>query len=236
MASEYHLQHYGTEYPERLCRAFVEGFLQPYGEEEASHNVHNLIYLPRDVANYGALDKFSAFRYENFLQVLKKNIRKGEKPLQQLARRYMEAEAVAAASPVCPGQVESTASCVYSGRPVSHCSLRQCGNPQYRCVTFPKFSLDVTPANRYCGLACGNIVEIHNIAYQTDIGTMVIVGRCFRTKVDFYDYPLPSSHLGIYQVSDLSELRCWPVSTVCKKYLCIPFKQTCVVFPILHTL
>jgi len=107
---------------------------------------------------------------------------------------------------------------------------------QYRCMTFRKFSLDVSPANRYCGLVCKDIVDIHHIAYQRNIREMVIVGRYFRTQVDFYEYPLPSSHLEIYHVSDLSELRSWPITAVCRKYICIPFKQDHVAFPTLHTL
>ena len=80
MACECHLDPYGTEYPEKLCRAFVEGFLKIYGDEQGSHNVRNLIHLARDVANHGELDNFFAFKYENYLQELKKMVRKGEKP------------------------------------------------------------------------------------------------------------------------------------------------------------
>lgn len=45
-----------------------------------------------DVQKYGALDVFSAFRFENHMSKLKKMIRKADKPLQQLSRRYSELE------------------------------------------------------------------------------------------------------------------------------------------------
>jgi len=40
--------------------------------------------------NYGHLDLFSAFRYENKLKTIKNNLKSGFKPLQQIAKREME--------------------------------------------------------------------------------------------------------------------------------------------------
>jgi len=51
------------------------------------HNVHNLLYLCSDVRTFGPVDNFSAFRFENFMTSIKKQIRKNEKPLQQLVKR-----------------------------------------------------------------------------------------------------------------------------------------------------
>lgn len=55
-----------------------------------SYNFHNLLHICADVRKYGALDEFSAFRFENYMSNIKKMLRKNEKPLQQLSRRYAE--------------------------------------------------------------------------------------------------------------------------------------------------
>lgn len=73
---------------------FVKSFQVLYGKQFVSHNVHNLIHLSNEVRRNGVLDNFSAFQFENFLGSLKKLIRKPEKPLQQLARRYGEQQSV----------------------------------------------------------------------------------------------------------------------------------------------
>ncbi|XP_076242314.1 uncharacterized protein LOC143184162, partial [Calliopsis andreniformis] len=78
------------KYAEDLLKYFVQHFDQVYGEQYISHNVHNLLHVCNDVRKFGVLDNFSAFPYENFLGSLKKLLRKSEKPLQQLARRYGE--------------------------------------------------------------------------------------------------------------------------------------------------
>lgn len=56
------------------------------------HTVHNLLHLCSDVKIYGPLDKFSAFRFENYMMSIKRLLRKNEKPLQQLIKRYAEKE------------------------------------------------------------------------------------------------------------------------------------------------
>lgn len=78
------------KYAEELLVYFVESFQILYGKQFVSHNVHNLLHLGNEVRRNGILDNFSAFPFENFLGSLKKFIRKPEKPLQQLARRYSE--------------------------------------------------------------------------------------------------------------------------------------------------
>lgn len=80
-------------YAEELLKHYVGSFKILYGEYNVSHNVHGLIHLVDDVRIHGILDLFSAFKYENFLQEIKKVIRKADKPLQQLHRRYVEKNA-----------------------------------------------------------------------------------------------------------------------------------------------
>ncbi|MCV5003749.1 hypothetical protein OFM39_29270, partial [Escherichia coli] len=43
-----------------------------------------------DAKLLGTLDEFSAFPFENKLRLLKRQLRKSDRPLQQLHRRYIE--------------------------------------------------------------------------------------------------------------------------------------------------
>lgn len=78
------------EYANSLLKYFVETFIILYGKQHVSHNVHNLLHICDDVVNFGTLDNFSAFPYENYMQTFKKLIRKSEKPLQQIIFRLNE--------------------------------------------------------------------------------------------------------------------------------------------------
>jgi len=67
---------------EKLLIYFVDKFGKLYGKHFISHNVHGLLHIVDDYAQYGALDNCSCFPFENFLQFLKKMVRKFDKPLE----------------------------------------------------------------------------------------------------------------------------------------------------------
>ena len=46
-------------------------FIILFGECYVSHNVHNLLHICDDVSNFGPLDSYSAFCFENYLGILK---------------------------------------------------------------------------------------------------------------------------------------------------------------------
>lgn len=69
---------------------FVKVFQQIYGHHYVSHNVHSLLHLADDYSYYGPLDNCSCFPFENYMKVLKKMLRKHDKPLQQIIKRYEE--------------------------------------------------------------------------------------------------------------------------------------------------
>lgn len=79
------------EFASDLLKSFVKNFSSLYGPHHVSHNVHGLIHLAEDVKHFGDLESIAAFPFENFMQALKKSIRKFEKPLQQVVLRYEEA-------------------------------------------------------------------------------------------------------------------------------------------------
>jgi len=78
------------DYSEKLLQHFVKSLGTIYGVKYISHNIHGLIHLSEDVRNHGALDNFSAFKFENFMQQYLKMLRKDKKPLQQIIKRYNE--------------------------------------------------------------------------------------------------------------------------------------------------
>lgn len=82
------------DYAEKLLHYYVEVFITLYGQEHISHNVHNLVHLTDDVKLLGPLDNFNAFKFENYMQVLKNKLRKHEKPLEQIINRIKEMEVI----------------------------------------------------------------------------------------------------------------------------------------------
>ena len=57
------------------------------------YNVNNLIHLKSDSVTHGcSLGGISAFPFEDYLQVVKKFVRKSQSPLSQIAKRISELE------------------------------------------------------------------------------------------------------------------------------------------------
>ena len=73
-----------------LLRLFVEHCKDLYREEMIIFNMHSLIHLGDDVDNFGPLQNFSAFPFENHLRIIKRLIRKPDQPLQQVIWRLKE--------------------------------------------------------------------------------------------------------------------------------------------------
>lgn len=55
-----------------------------------SYNIHVCIHLAEFVSRYGPLDEFSAFKFENFLGVLKRRIKPSSNIFEQTVNRMFE--------------------------------------------------------------------------------------------------------------------------------------------------
>lgn len=79
------------ELANELIQFFIEEFNEIYDDHQYSFNLHSLLHLYEDVIYFKSpLDSFSCFKFENFLQILKKIVKSGNNPLQQINNRYVE--------------------------------------------------------------------------------------------------------------------------------------------------
>lgn len=228
--------HEYLSYAQDLILYFVKIFTKLYGVENVSHNIHSLIHLVDDVKKFGPIDNFSAFKFENYLQILKKYIRKAEKPLQQVIHRYKEKEINSDSSSTISSNsilIHPTLMLLHYDGPL----IPYCNNPQYKIVKYNGIMLKAgTLANSCCGLNNGAIVSIENIAYCTKRNVPVIIGHEFLKKDNLFNIPCPSSLLGIYLVYLDSEMKSWPLKNVISKYVKLPCKDNkFAVFPLIHT-
>ncbi|XP_036139931.1 uncharacterized protein LOC105834898 isoform X1 [Monomorium pharaonis] len=235
--SSQELNEYVT-YAHELILFFIQTYKKLYGIYNMSHNVHSLVHLVDDVKKFGPIDNFSAFKFENYMQILKKYIRKSDKPLQQVVRRYIEQDI---------NSDLSLSSIISSESVLRHPKLIKLhfdgplidntSNPQYKIVKYNGITLKAgSLADNCCGLKCGAIVCIQNIAYCTKRNIPVIIGHEFLEKKEAYDIPCPSSLLGIYVVHSCSILKSWPLQHVIRKYVKLPCgDEKFAAFPLMHT-
>ncbi|XP_036319869.1 uncharacterized protein LOC118734260 [Rhagoletis pomonella] len=75
---------------QQLLNEFVNLFGNIYGDHLISFNLHSLLHLSNCAKEYGPLDTFSAYKFENYMQYLKKLIKSPTNILQQLCLRIDE--------------------------------------------------------------------------------------------------------------------------------------------------
>jgi len=223
-------------YAQELILFFIKMFKRLYGIQNISHNVHSLVHLVSDVQKFGPLDNFSAFKYENYMQIFKKFIKKTDRPLQQVIRRCIEKE-INLNSLLLP--ITSDSVMKHPSLMVLHSDgplVDNCGNPQYKIVKYNGIILKAESSADNCfGLKCGAIVSIQNIAYCIKRDIPVIIGREFLEKENLYNIPCPSSLFGVYAVHLYSNLKSWPLQNVIRKYVRLPCRNIYAVFPLMHT-
>lgn len=239
-SKRYCSQQVWLSYAKNLLECFVKQFEVIYGKHNISFNVHGLLHLADDVENFGMLDYFSTFRFECFLGHLKKKLRKEEKPLQQIVRRYSESITLNYVDKSCyKSDIKITDDMFLSNKHVNGPLLEGCTNPQYGKLKLTDMTLIVNDKKNDCCCVKGDeIIKIYNIAFNTFYNTFVVIGRKYLKKYDIYKLPCPSSTIGIYEVCDLSEFKIWDIKNIQFKYFSYPVSERSArmaVVPLHHT-
>ncbi|CAG9768513.1 unnamed protein product [Ceutorhynchus assimilis] len=201
-----------TNYASELLEYFVHTFSLLYGQEHCSHNIHNLLHLHADFTKFGPLFNFSAFPFENFMQIILKLVRKQDKPLAQIVFRKSEL------NDFLYKQESSVDEPTFKSRhfngPLIDIDEEY---EQFQKVHCQNFLLTVESPDHCCSLKNGNLILIRNILIKK--GLPYIIGHRFLNVSDFFTEPIKSSLLGIYLVRNLDKLQQWPLSEITSKCL-----------------
>lgn len=204
LLSTHHQQY--VNYAQKLLDYFVNTFEQLYGSHLISFNVHGLLHLTEDYKKYGPLDNCSTFPFENYMKYLKRMLRKHDKPLQQVIKRYEE-------------QCNSMKNNNQKNKDVLNLIEKK---PNCYALTKQGEVIKID-----------SIIKSKENHPDTDDN---IIGRIFLVKYDFFEIPLKSSKIDIYVVENLSEnSKQWTRSDIKNKLLLIQVENKQVVIPILHT-
>lgn len=209
-----------ADYAENLLKLYVNIGARLYGDKYVTFNVHNLIHLANDVRKHGTLDDFSAFPYENKLQKMKNLLRKSGKPLQQIVRRLDEIDKAKSNQEHAANSSTNISKYRLEGIHFSGPILPQLSMAtQYKTLRFKNAVLNKTKSENCVLLVDSNdVFLIENLAKFHE--QIFLVGRRFLKTEDMYTYPLASSLINKYVVSNLStNLESFPITSVkCKAF------------------
>lgn len=223
-------------FAESLLNYFVTSFEILYGTKHISYNVHNLLHLCNDVRTFGSLDTFSAFRFENYMAYIKRRLRKPEKPLQQLMRRYKEIEHFELLSVNHSAKNKELYTCKYLHTNGPLCNNYNVNNSrQYLQISNDTLTINCKDANNCCILK-HNILVLNII--ETKEKKIFLIGKKFENVKDLYTIPCHSSHFGIKVMKVKNDnFHSWPITDLLLKAWKIPYKNelnTFAIFPLNH--
>lgn len=176
---------------------------------------------------FGPLDDFSAFPFENYMQTIKKMLRKAEKPLEQLYNRISEV---------------TDHSRIICNRPASPVLMKKCSqvlpvncSNAHQIIQFGDFTLSTKKPNNCCYMKDNTIVVIEHICHYEH--KAVIIGRKFLTRNSLPLYPCSSKNMKIYVVKNLSDLMIWPIDEISNKAIQLPLENdsSWCCMPLLHS-
>ncbi|KAJ8683083.1 hypothetical protein QAD02_018875 [Eretmocerus hayati] len=221
------------DYAEKLLKKFVGHFQRMFGAKYVSFNVHGLLQRVNDVRKYGHLEKFSAFRFENFIGKLKKLIRKGNQPLQQIMRRSDEIERLLKNDIHFSSECDIDLVFQHTDGPLIQGSSRV---TQYKEARLRSFQIECQDKKENCLLIDGDtIVEASNIVQTAENG-VYIIGHEMKKMGELYDCPCSSTLLNIHVINNSKgSLSYWRANRITAKMCRLPYESRFVVIPLLHT-
>lgn len=217
------------EYASELAKYFVETFCMLYGEENISHNVHNILHIADDVREFGSIENYSAFPFENNMLFLKKLVRKGDQPLQQIVNRIAERSKCYFGTGNCNKVKQPELKIEHSDGPLLNSIF---GIKQYKKVYLENYILSIHDSDNCCRMDDKNIVIIKNIiSFNGDIS---VIGQKYLQLENFYNTPCASSKLNIFSVSQEGPIDSWSLSQVIQKFMKLKINNKLIVLPLLH--
>ena len=212
---------------EELLKMFVSHSIQLYGLEFSSYNVHNLLHITDDIRRFGPPDTISCFPFENFLGQLKHSIKSGAKPLQQVVKRIAERQNT---DESCEITEKIEFKYPHFNGPLLD---REAKCTQYHKLVTPSFTLKSNNLVDSCCLIDDSICIVQNFIEVNN--TKYALYKKSNCKFNVYHYPIKSSSLNIFTVSDLtSNLKCTTIDKIKCKCLLIHFKTKFFSFPLHH--
>lgn len=223
------------QFAKELLKYFVKEFGNIYGQHLISQNIHGLLHLCDDYKQFGALDNTSCFPFENFMKYLKSMLRKHDKPLEQIIKRYKEIQI----NNIGPYHIFNKESIILKHEHINGPMPQNIKGLQYKtlilndkCITIKINSV----SDSYIGTTNNVIIQVVNIVKDNNAKQILIIGNVFKCKNDLYLHPIKSSKLGIFIISHISKnISIFNIETISKKYIVFNKGQTNIAIPIYHS-
>lgn len=183
--------------------------------------MHNLLHLANDAKMFGSLDNISYFKYENYMQIIKRKLHQSGKPLEELSNRIFEEQQLPIQT-CCKTPYQMA---VYTK------------NNDISYLQFETFKIAKNAFHNCALLDDNSVVSVTHML--EDNGVLYIRAQHFSHIKSFFTVPCASEKLRIYLISNsnTSEIITILATRIKRKYLKLKLLDAIdsyVVIPLLH--
>lgn len=206
-----------------LLEDFVEQFINLYGIDKVSSNIHNLIHVSDDVYRFGPLPSISTYKFENALGNIKMLLRHGNRPLAQTAKRLIEIERAELAT------IDNTKKEEFPKL------LNKVIGFTFETIEFDSFILKNTAHDQWFLTKNQEVVSMINAVQEQNV--IHIYGAKIASLESFFVTPFDSKHLNIFcAIKKTQKPELFKISDIKCKLFCLHHLGRLVFIPLLHTL
>lgn len=217
---------------ETLFNEYIEDYIDLYGIDTITSNVHNLSHIVDDVRKFGNLSKIDSYIFENALYGLKLKLRTCNRPLEQIAKRISELDLVFRN----PVEFSDNKSNIEYELKYSNVNTETNDN------IFQQISLSSNSflSSRKFGdkWFLTNNNEIFEFHFATKVNEKYFLnGSRIKKTSNFFSEPFSSSYLNIFSGKNEKFPPCHvEIERVKAKMLCLHHNDELVFIPLLHTM
>lgn len=217
-----------------MLREYVEKLGSHFGKFRLIYSFHNLIHLAEEtLIQNEPLDKFSMWDFETANSSLKRFSYRQGAYLEQTYNRTMEKYTNHSENEICAVDYPVLRHRIRSDFDES----RNQSKVYFSSILLEKFSLSATNGNRFFLTRSGAIARFKQ-AIKIDDNPVKIEAHLFKKKKDFFEHPLKSSFLNIFQCYevDLSSMtETIDVQEVNSKMFAIKHEKSLIFVPLLSS-
>ncbi|CAD7081497.1 unnamed protein product [Hermetia illucens] len=200
---------------QEMINYFVQNFPVVYRQNSVTYNVHSLLHLPDSVREHGIVSDYSAYNFENYLQILKKYIKKPSGILQQINNK--QRHEIPILHPTTPNFKSK------NGKIISYsCSL---------------YYLSLHEPNCYC--AINPYIPIKLTGFIKENGMMMLTGKRFKNLSDFFTEPVSSKNILVVCLADKelsNDEEKFEIKDINCKLIILPWhEENWLIMPLLHS-
>jgi len=218
----------------QLCHQLLCNFVNEasllYGKSFVSYNVHSLTHLVDDYWHFGSLETVNAFVFESYLGILKKCIKSGYKPLQQVARHAFHRNHMSVYIDSCYDKDDSIP--VVENLP---CSENGCARLNVRNLVLPNNGgILKCPSLADCSISYeDHFYKVVSIFRSSEVNYLNV--KAYLDVKNLFTSPIDSSVIGVYIVDNLSDdMVTIEVTSKVRKCMLLPRKRKYVALELLH--